>query len=104
MIGDSLHPEPPDRPRHLTRRGLCAALLASALAAPARAQTSESQMLEARSFASPAFGRDFSYSLYLPPGYARERGPYRVLYLLHGTRGNALDWPHNGGVRETADT
>src|SRR5256885_141105 len=91
----------------LTRRGLGAALLASALAAPApthaQAQAPDSQMLEARSFASPALGGDLVYSVYLPPGYAREHGPYRVLYLLHGTRGSALDWPRMGGARETAD-
>src|SRR5262245_501050 len=102
MTGESHHMEPPDGPR-LTRRGLCAVLLASALAAPAAAQAPESQVLEARTFASAAMGGDFTYSVYLPPGYARERGPYRVLYLLHGTRGNALDWPRNGGVRATAD-
>lgn len=60
-------------------------------------------MLEERSFASAALTGDFSYSIYLPPGYAPARGPYRVLYLLHGTRGSALDWPRSGGVRETAD-
>src|SRR5262245_14213989 len=101
MTGESHDMEPLDGPR-LTRRGLCAALLATALT-PARAQAPESQMLEARSFASAAMADDFSYSVYLPPGYARERGPYRVLYLLHGTRGSAIDWPRNGGVRATAD-
>jgi enterochelin esterase family protein len=102
MTGESQHTESLDGPR-LSRRSFCAALLATALASPARAQAPESQILEARSFASPALAGDFAYSVYLPPGYARERGPYRVLYLLHGTRGSALDWPRNGGVRATAD-
>ena len=97
------HPTETAAGARLTRRGLGAALLASALAAPAHAQAPESQMLEARGFASPALGGDLVYSVYLPPGYARERGPYRVLYLLHGTRGSALDWPRMGNARATAD-
>jgi len=86
-----------------TRRSICAALVAAALARPAAAEHAGSQLLEERSFASPALGGALSCSIYLPPGYARERGPYRVLYLLHGTRGSALDWPRHGRVRDTAD-
>ncbi len=44
-----------------------------------------------------------AYSVYLPPGFRTDGGRYRVLYLLHGTRGSERDWPRNGGVQETAD-
>ena len=78
-------------------------------AAPAAAQTAAaavpaaSRIVESGTFPSVALGGELAYSVYLPPGFRPDGGPYRVLYLLHGTRGSERDWPRNGGVRETAD-
>jgi S-formylglutathione hydrolase FrmB len=56
-----------------------------------------------REFASPALGRAWSYSVYLPTGYDTEDLDYPVVYLLHGNGGTLNDWVNQGGIRETAD-
>jgi enterochelin esterase-like enzyme len=44
-------------------------------------------------FTSPIIGEDFSYRVYLPPGYMRETSRrYPVLYMLHGSGGNYTEW------------
>ena len=42
-------------------------------------------------FESRSMGREVGYSIYLPPGYAEDRGPYPVVYWLHGRGGNEGD-------------
>ena len=42
-------------------------------------------------FESRSMGREVGYSIYLPPGYAEDAGPYPVVYWLHGRRGNEAD-------------
>ena len=41
---------------------------------------------------SPALGRDWPVSVYLPPGYGASDARYPVLYLLHGSGGDETDW------------
>jgi enterochelin esterase family protein len=41
--------------------------------------------------------------VYLPPGYARDRRTYPVLYLLHGRNGTAADWTQGGLVNFIMD-
>jgi enterochelin esterase-like enzyme len=44
------------------------------------------------SFFSPTLGRDATYRIYLPPGYATSGQSYPVLYMLHGAGGNYAEW------------
>ncbi|AJK49134.1 esterase [Burkholderia plantarii] len=56
-----------------------------------------------RTFRSATLQRDWSYTVYLPPGY-RDDGPrHPVLYLLHGNAANANDWITQGRLQLTAD-
>ncbi|MGU7813078.1 alpha/beta hydrolase [Burkholderia sp. AW49-1] len=57
-----------------------------------------------RTFRSASLKRDWSYTVYLPPGYNPEGARYPVLYLLHGNAGNANDWITQGRLQATADT
>jgi enterochelin esterase family protein len=41
--------------------------------------------------------------VYLPPGYAKERRRYPILYLLHGRNGTAADWTQAGLVNFVMD-
>jgi enterochelin esterase family protein len=41
--------------------------------------------------------------VYLPPGYAKDRRSYPVLYLLHGRNGTAADWTQAGLVNFIMD-
>lgn len=41
--------------------------------------------------------------VYLPPGYAKDRRKYPVLYLLHGRNGTAADWTQAGLVNLIMD-
>jgi len=41
--------------------------------------------------------------IYLPPGYAKDRRKYPVLYLLHGRNGTAADWTQAGLVNFIMD-
>jgi enterochelin esterase-like enzyme len=52
---------------------------------------------EAR-FYSAALGRDMSYFVYLPPGYATDGQRYPTLYMLHGLGGYKEEWPAHGLV------
>ncbi|KVE32640.1 alpha/beta hydrolase [Burkholderia sp. TSV86] len=81
---------------------LAAVTLAAHAAPPAPAAATASSIV-ARSFRSPALHRDWSYLVYLPPGYNPEGARYPVLYLLHGNAGNAYDWIMQGRLQVTAD-
>lgn len=52
-----------------------------------------------RTFRSASLKRDWSYTVYLPPGYNPEGARYPVMYLLHGNAGNANDWSRRAGCR-----
>jgi enterochelin esterase-like enzyme len=41
--------------------------------------------------------------VYLPPGYAKDRRRYPILYLLHGRNGTAADWTQAGLVNFIMD-
>jgi S-formylglutathione hydrolase FrmB len=79
-------------------RALAAAAIALAICLPAGAGT-----IAERTFHSAALGRDWSYNVYVPDGYASSGLRYPVLYLLHGYGGNRGDWIGSGHIRETLD-
>lgn len=55
-------------------------------------------------FYSPTLGYDYPYTLYLPDGYdSQATTPYPVIYLLHGSFGNELDWATRGNLPQVAD-
>src|SRR5258708_34400067 len=79
-------------------------LLAVAVGAgPASAGASGSTVERHLSFQSRALGGAMAYSLYLPPGFDRQRGPYPVIYLLHGVTDDDTVWLQEGKLQETAD-
>ncbi|MGH9411948.1 MAG: alpha/beta hydrolase [Vicinamibacterales bacterium] len=51
---------------------------------------------------SAAVGRTLPYRVLLPGGYARSRGRYPVLYLLHGLGGDHLDWSTRTNLAQLA--
>jgi enterochelin esterase-like enzyme len=81
---------------------LLAAVLTAGFVESAHA-TADSSVVT-RTFHSTALQRDWSYTVYLPPGYNAEGARYPVLYLLHGNAGNANDWITQGRLQFTADT
>ena len=36
-------------------------------------------------------GDEIIYTLYLPPGYAKDKGPYQLIVFLHGAGGGNAD-------------
>lgn len=55
-------------------------------------------------FFSPTLGYDYPYTVYLPDDYDPHASmPYPVVYLLHGSFGNELDWATKGNLPNTAD-
>ncbi|HDR9032464.1 TPA: esterase family protein, partial [Burkholderia vietnamiensis] len=92
---------------HATPGGPAVSPSASPAAAAPAAQESAlnpGSSIALRSFRSAALKRDWSYTVYLPPGYNAEGARYPVLYLLHGNAGNANDWITQGRLQVTADT
>ncbi len=79
-------------------RTLLALLLLLVAAAPSAASVVTEQ-----EFDSPALGRKWSYTVYLPSGYEQSTLRYPVLYLLHGNGGNLNSWLRDGRIRPTAD-
>lgn len=83
------------------RRGLPALLaLCLLLLAPGLAWA---QDVRRETLASKLLGREYAFSVYKPPGYAPEKGPYPVVLLLHGANGDENDWPVKGNVGHTLD-
>jgi enterochelin esterase-like enzyme len=74
------------------------AVLSAACGASSFAST-----VTSRSFHSPALGRDWSYTVYLPTGYRPDAARIPVLYLLHGNNGDANDWISHGHLQSTVD-
>jgi len=85
---------------------LCAlAPLAVLLAAsPLSAQATRGRVLEGRTLQSTALGREWSYTVYLPPGYDDDERAYPVFYLLHGYGGDHANWTRYGDAGMTADS
>jgi enterochelin esterase family protein len=52
---------------------------------------------------SAALGQMRQLWVYLPPGYAKDRRTYPILYLLHGRNGTAADWTQAGLVNFLMD-
>jgi enterochelin esterase family protein len=52
---------------------------------------------------SAALGQMRQLWVYLPPGYAKDRRTYPILYLLHGRNGTAADWTQAGLVNFIMD-
>jgi enterochelin esterase-like enzyme len=80
-----------------TKKGLAALAAAGMLFGPtlALAQTVELQTVDSAAFAADdnAETAELSYNLYLPAGYEANDGTrYPVLYLLHGSGGDAESW------------
>jgi enterochelin esterase-like enzyme len=67
---------------------------------PSAASTST---VETRAFYSNALQRDWSYVVYLPPGYRTDGPRYPVLYLLHGNDDDAHRWITHGRLQTVAD-
>ncbi|HEY4351146.1 MAG TPA: alpha/beta hydrolase-fold protein [Paraburkholderia sp.] len=59
--------------------------------------------VETRAFHSNALQRDWSYVVYLPPGYRTDGPRYPVLYLLHGNDDDAHHWVTQGRLQTAAD-
>ncbi len=79
--------------------------LAGLLAAPSlSAQELRGRVLEGRSLRSPALGREWHYTVYLPPGYQEEERAYPTFYLLHGYGGEDTNWTRYGDAAMTADS
>ena len=76
--------------------------LLSVLASPADAQ--KGVVLEGQTLHSEALGSEWTYSVYLPPGYDGETRSYHTVYLLHGYGGNHTDWVRAGDAATTADS
>ncbi|MFC0396830.1 alpha/beta hydrolase [Paraburkholderia rhizosphaerae] len=70
------------------------------LASPA----AQPSTVESRSFHSNVLQRDWSYVVYLPPGYHAHGRRYPVLYLLHGNNDDAMHWVTQGRLQTTADS
>jgi len=78
-----------------------AALLATS---PLSAQATRGRVFEGRTLESPALGREWSYTVYLPPGYEDEERAYPTFYLLHGYGGEHTNWTRYGDAAMTADS
>ena len=80
-------------------------LLAATLAASApAAHAQQGRVLEGRTFHSQALGRDWAYTIYLPPDYETSQRAYPVFYLLHGYGGEHTNWARYGDAQMTADS
>lgn len=67
-------------------------MIALALALVSFLAPPDSGTVSVESLASDALGRDWTYSVYLPPGYHGSDRRYPVIYLLHGSGGDEASW------------
>jgi S-formylglutathione hydrolase FrmB len=74
------------------------------IAPPLVAQAPGGRVLEGRTFQSPALGREWAYTVYLPPGYEGDERAYPSFYLLHGYGGEHTNWARYGDAAMTADS
>ena len=61
----------------------------------------QSTVHESVKFQSKKLGKEVSYSIYLPDGYATSNRYYPVLYLLHGYTDNETMWIQTGQMQES---
>lgn len=54
-------------------------------------------------FSSALLGRDYPYTIYLPPGYDESTDAYPALYLLHGSFSDETEWLESGRIASLAD-
>lgn len=78
-------------------------LLSAALTAFSLVSTALSGEIRHESFPSKLLDRSYSYTVYLPTGYATTCRRYPVVYLLHGASGDENDWPVKGEIGPTLD-
>jgi enterochelin esterase family protein len=71
---------------------------------PLVAQAGQGHVLEGRTLQSAALGREWAYTVYLPPGYEGEERAYPTFYLLHGYGGEHTSWARYGDAAMTADS
>lgn len=62
------------------------------------------KVLEGRTFQSDALGREWAYSIYLPPDYDTSEREYPVVYMLHGIGGDHTRWFRDGDAAAIADS
>ena len=53
----------------------------------ARAQEHEGNYQKRLTYQGPTTGDEITYTLYLPPGYSKNKGPYPLIGFLHGAGG-----------------
>lgn len=63
----------------------------------------QSTVHESVKFQSKKLGKEVSYSIYLPDGYATSDRHYPVLYLLHGYTDDETMWIQTGQMQEITD-
>lgn len=90
--------------RRIDRALLLPVALALLAAAPAAAHAQQGRVLEGRTFLSAALGREWAYTVYLPPDYDTSERAYPVFYLLHGYGGEHTNWARYGDAQMTADS
>lgn len=79
-------------------------LLGALLVASSPAHAQRGRVLEGRTFRSQNLGRDWAYTIYLPPDYETSQRAYPVFYLLHGMGGEHTNWARYGDAQMTADS
>src|SRR3972149_5235513 len=79
-------------------------LLGALLVASAPAQAQQGRVLEGRTLQSRALGREWAYTIYLPPDYETSQRAYPVFYLLHGYGCEHTNWARYGDAQMTADS
>lgn len=84
--------------------GWVGALVLLTLLLPEGSRAQTGKVLEGEVFQSSSLNRDWSYSLYLPPGYGEDHRSYPVVYLLHGYGGDHTNWIRLGDAAFTADS
>ncbi|MDP2958972.1 MAG: alpha/beta hydrolase-fold protein [Longimicrobiales bacterium] len=89
---------------HTRRASFALPLLGALLVVSSPAHAQHGRVLEGRTFRSQALGRDWAYTIYLPPDYETSQQAYPVFYLLHGYGGEHTNWARYGDAQMTADS
>jgi hypothetical protein len=64
-----------------------AALVVCAMQAQAESDVHQGQYQKNLKYKGPVTGDEIIYTLYLPPGHAKDKGPYPLIVFLHGAGG-----------------
>ncbi len=67
-----------------------ASLVMIAFQGQSHAATHEGQYRKNLTYKGPVTGDEIIYTLYLPPEYSKEKGPYPLIIFLHGAGGGKL--------------